>query len=83
VPCYPLTIAAITCQAGVRATLTGEINDQTGAVIHNATVTSVNIVSGTIYTGDDRQRRVLHQLRAAGNLQHHSRSGGLQDGKAG
>jgi hypothetical protein len=54
-------IATITVQAQeFRATLTGEVSDQTGAVIGNATVTAVNMDSGTTYTGKTTDKGVYY-----------------------
>lgn len=43
-----------------RANLTGQVTDQSGAVIRNATVTAVNVASGTIYTGRTSAKGVYY-----------------------
>lgn len=43
-----------------RATLTGQVTDQSGAIIRNATVTAVNSASGTTYTGHTSDKGVYY-----------------------
>jgi Carboxypeptidase regulatory-like domain len=56
-----LVLAAITCQAQeFRATLTGQVSDPSGALVRNATVTAVNIESGTTFTGKTTDKGVYY-----------------------
>ncbi len=56
-----LALGAMTCQAQEsRATLTGQIADPSGAVIANATVTAVNVDSGTTYTAKTTDKGVYY-----------------------
>lgn len=43
-----------------RASLTGQVTDPSGAVIGNATVTAVNVTSGTSYTGKSSSKGVYY-----------------------
>ncbi len=54
-------LAAITCQAQeFRATLTGQVTDPSGALIPDASVTAVNIDSGTTYEGKTTGKGVYY-----------------------
>jgi Carboxypeptidase regulatory-like domain len=56
-----LALAAIASQAQeFRATLTGQVTDSSGAVIRGASVTAVNIDSGTTYTATTSDKGVYY-----------------------